>query len=50
MEEEIWEILLIKRLLKYGRTKQREIGKMFNVSELIISRIKLGRTWKHIQV
>lgn len=43
------DVIEIKRLLKLGET-QSVIAKKFKISEYIISRIKLGKNWKHIKL
>lgn len=44
------QVIEIKKLLKNGKISQSEIAKIFNVSKHIISRIKTGKTWKHVEV
>jgi hypothetical protein len=42
------EVLEIKRLLKFGRYKQRDLAKLFNVSQTTITFINTGRNWRHL--
>jgi hypothetical protein len=42
------DVVKIKNLL--GKCKQRAIAKMFNVSEITIHDIKIGKTWSHLSV
>lgn len=44
------EVKKIKVLLKEGELTQREIGKLFNVSEGIIQRIKSRKTWADVKI
>lgn len=44
------EVREIKKLLLEGNLKQKEIAKKFNVSVDIVSRIKLGKTWKEVEI
>ena len=43
------EIKKIKFLIKEGKMKQKNIGKLFGVAPAYISQIKLGKIWKHIE-
>ena len=42
------EVLLIKKLLKYGYVSQRYIAKMFKVSQSAICDINRKRRWSHL--
>lgn len=42
------QVVEIKRLLKETILFQREIGKMFGVTNSTISNIKCGKLWKHL--
>lgn len=42
------KVKTIKKLLKNSRYLQREIGEIFNVTQTMISAIKIGKTWKDI--
>lgn len=44
-EEQVIEII---KLLNSNKIKQSKIAKIYNVSEVAISRIKLGKVWKHL--
>jgi group I intron endonuclease len=44
------DVIEIKLLLKQMMTSQKEIAKMFNVSESRINQINLGKAWKHVVV
>jgi len=43
------DVIEIKKLLDDGILTQKEIAKIFGVSQITISNIKTGRTWKHIK-
>jgi len=44
------DVIQIRKLYDEGILTQREIGKMFGVSNYTVSLIKLGKTWKHIKL
>jgi predicted XRE-type DNA-binding protein len=43
-----FQVIEIKKLLKEGTLKQKEIGILFGVSPMCIGDIHRGRRWKHI--
>ncbi len=44
------QVIKIKLLLKEGKLTQKEIAIMFGVHQPVISNIKTGRTWSHINI
>lgn len=44
------EVKEIKILLKQGHLSQREIAKRYNISESVVSGIKLGKAWRNIEI
>ena len=44
------DVVKIKKLLAIGDFSQKQIGKMFGVAQITISRINQGLLWKHIQI
>lgn len=44
------DVIVIKQLLKDTKILHKEIAKTFNVSRVLITGIKSGRFWSHIQV
>jgi len=44
------DVIKIKEHLKYNILNQKEIGDKFGVKSYVISKIKLGKTWKHIEI
>ena len=42
-------VLAIKRLLE-EKVPGKQIAKLFDVTDVLISQIKLGKAWKHIQI
>jgi len=43
------KVIAIRKLSDEGNLTQKEIAKMFGVSRSTISKIKLRKTWKHVQ-
>jgi hypothetical protein len=44
-----WDVKFIKGWIKEGY-RVIDISKAFNISKAVISSIKVGRTWKHVQI
>lgn len=42
------KVLEIRRILSEGKLSQKEIADIFGVSQVNISCIELGKTWKHV--
>lgn len=45
-----FQIRVIKRLLSFNTMKQHEIGRLFEVHQCAISRIKNKKRWSHIEI
>jgi len=44
------DIIKIKLLLKENKLNQKEIGKLFNISNVTVSKINTGKLWSYIKV
>ncbi len=44
------QVVMIKKILKLKKYYQREIGKMFGVHQMTISRIQRGLIWHHVNI
>lgn len=42
-----WIIRIVKQLLKQKFLQQKEIAKIFRISDSVVSNIKYGKIWKH---
>jgi len=42
------DVIKIKTLLNNGRISQKEIAALFDIHQVTISKIKLGKLWKHL--
>ncbi|MFN0049075.1 MAG: hypothetical protein ACKVOU_08145 [Cytophagales bacterium] len=46
----VTQVILIKRLIKRGKMRNKMIAKQFGISEMAIYRIKRGENWAHISI